>query len=56
MRKQDRIAAEQQSRASQPPDKKLQPQAKPQEQMTGRASSEQPGKPQRQPGKLPLPD
>jgi hypothetical protein len=56
MRKQDRIAAEQQSRASQHTDEQSQPQAKQREQMKGSDSSEQRAKPQRQPGKLPLPD
>ena len=56
MRKQDRLAAEQQSRASQHTDDHPQPQSKQREQMKASDSSEPRAKPQRQPGKLPLPD
>jgi hypothetical protein len=57
MRKQDRIAgSQQQSRPQQHPVKKEQPEPKEREQLKGGASPDQPAKPQRQPGKLPLPD
>ena len=57
MRKQDRIAAShQQSRPQQQSEKKEQPEPKEREQVKGSASLSQPAKPQRQPGKLPLPD
>jgi hypothetical protein len=52
MRKQDRIvASQQQSRPQQ-----QEPEKKPQEQVKGSASTDQPPRPQRQSGKLPLPD
>lgn len=53
MRKQDRIR-QQQDRSEQQPAPRPQPQARQQEKMKG--SAEQPAKPQRQAGKLPLPD
>jgi hypothetical protein len=57
MRKQDRIAAsQQQSRPQQQPEKKPQPEPREREQVKGSASTNQPPGPQRQPGKLPLPD
>ncbi len=54
MRKQDRIVREQ-NRSDQQP-RQSQPQQKSQEQMRGSASAEQANRPQRQPGKLPLPE
>jgi hypothetical protein len=58
MRKQDRIASQQQSRPQQshPPGKEPQPDKNPQEQIKGGASQDQPARPPRQGGKLPLPD
>jgi hypothetical protein len=58
MRKQDRIASQQQSRPqhSQAPGKDSQPEKKQQEQVKGGASQDQSARPPRQPGKLPLPD
>jgi len=56
MRKQDRIAKQQQSRAQQPPEKQSQPEPRGREQVKGSASENLPARPQRQPGKLPLPD
>lgn len=56
MRKQDRIAAEQQARASQHADDRSQPRPEQREQIKNRDESEQRGTPQRQPGRLPLPD
>jgi hypothetical protein len=53
MRKQDRIR-QQQDRPERQPEREAQPQQ--QEQMQGRASADQPQRPQREPGKLPLPD
>ena len=54
MRKQDRIANQQQSHPQQPPKKDTQQEPKQREQVKGSASETQ--RPPRQPGKLPLPD
>jgi hypothetical protein len=57
MRKQDRIAAEQQNRSPQHTDtKEHRDMMKEREQVKGSASQNQPTRPPRQPGKLPLPD
>lgn len=57
MRKQDRIANQQQSHQQpQQPETRAPQGSRPQEQMKGSAPREQSGKPERQPGKLPLPD
>jgi hypothetical protein len=57
MRKQDRIARNQeQNRSEHQPEPKLPSQPEEREQIKGSASSTQPPKPQRQPGRLPLPD
>jgi hypothetical protein len=56
MRKQDRIAREQQDRFEQKQERAVQPEPRQQEQMRGDDSANQAGKPPRQPGKLPLPD
>jgi len=53
MRKQDRIAREQQNQSNQQPDSKAP--ARESEKVKG-SSSDQPSKPPRQSGKLPLPD
>jgi hypothetical protein len=56
MRKQDRIARDQeQNRSDDHAKPSPQPRAEEREQLRGRATDEPPG-PQRQPGKLPLPD
>jgi hypothetical protein len=54
MRKQDRI--QQQNRSNEQPEPKPRPQPAEQEQMRGNATTNQPPRPQREPGKLPLPD
>jgi len=57
MRKQDRIARNQeQKRSEHQPEPKAQPQPEEPAQVKGSASSTQPPRPQRQPGRLPLPD
>lgn len=57
MRKQDRIArSREQNRSEHQPEPKTQPQPEEREQIKGGASSTQPPRPQRQPGRLPLPD
>ena len=56
MRKQDRIANQQQSRSQPPPEKQSQPEPREREQVKGNASQNQAERPQRQPGRLPLPD
>jgi hypothetical protein len=56
MRKQDRIAAQQQSREPQRPDRNLRPVPDQREQMKGSASPEPSKRPERPRGKLPLPD
>jgi hypothetical protein len=56
MRKQDRIANQQQNRPQQPPERQSKPEPTKREQVKGSASENQPARPQRQPGKLPLPD
>lgn len=56
MRKQDRIANQQQSRPQEPPSKAPQPAPREGEHVKGSASESQPMRPERQPGKLPLPD
>lgn len=55
MRKQDRVAAQQQG-SGEPSHQTQKPDRPQSEQMKGSASTNQPGKPQRQGGKLPLPD
>jgi hypothetical protein len=55
MRKQDRIAREQQNRSEPESPPKAQPPSREHEQAKGSASTNQPNKP-REPGKLPLPD
>jgi hypothetical protein len=54
MRKQDRIANQQKSHPQEAPKKDTQPEPKEREQVKSSASETQ--RPQRQPGKLPLPD
>jgi hypothetical protein len=56
MRKQDRIANQQQNRPQQPPEKQSTPDPTERERIQGSASENQPVLPKRQPGKLPLPD
>lgn len=58
MRKQDRIAGQQQGREQMQPDTTPRPEPRPGEQMKGSASTspEPSPRPQRQGGKLPLPD
>jgi hypothetical protein len=58
MRKQDRIESQQQSRPQQPQstEKQSPPETQRQEQVKGGAAHDQPTRPPRQPGKLPLPD
>jgi hypothetical protein len=56
MRKQDRMANQQQNPPQQPPDKQSKPELRERERVKGSASQNQPVRPQRQPGKLPLPD
>jgi hypothetical protein len=55
MRKQDRIANQEQNRPPRSPDEQSKPETT-REQVKGSASENQPARPQRQPGKLPLPD
>jgi|SwirhisoilCB1_FD_contig_41_3300924_length_285_multi_2_in_0_out_0_1 hypothetical protein len=54
MRKQDRIHQQQDPHASDQQHSETQP--RPSEQVKGSAAGDQPSKPPRQPGKLPLPD
>jgi hypothetical protein len=54
MRKQDRIANQQQSRPNDPAKKEMQPESRPQEQVKASASTAP--RPNRPGGKLPLPD
>jgi hypothetical protein len=56
MRKQDRIAREQQSGAPQPPEGQQQPEPRAGEEVKGGASTDRPTRPPRESGKLPLPD
>jgi hypothetical protein len=56
MRKQDRVAAGQQNRSPQQPLTKEQQDLKDREQIKGSAPQNEPTRPPRQPGKLPLPD
>jgi hypothetical protein len=56
MRKQDRIAREQQDRSKQNPERTVQPDSRERERMRGGDSANQADTPPRQPGKLPLPD
>jgi hypothetical protein len=56
MRKQDRIAAEQQNRSPQLTDTKEHRDMKEREQVKDSASQNQPTRPERPHGKLPLPD
>jgi hypothetical protein len=56
MRKQDRIANEQQDRPQRPSDQAPKPDQMQGEQMKGSASESELRRPPRQPGKLPLPD
>jgi len=55
MRKQDRVAAQQQG-SKEPSHQASKPERPKSEQIKGSASMDQPGKPQRQGGRLPLPD
>lgn len=54
MRKQDRLAREQQNRPHDESDQQQEPQER--EQMKGSASADRPARPPRESGKLPLPD
>jgi hypothetical protein len=56
MRKQDRVAQQQQSRPQEPDKQKQQPGPREQEQVKGGASQNQPRQVPRQGGRLPLPD
>jgi hypothetical protein len=57
MRKQDRIARDQeQNRSEREPERKPESPRKEREEMVGGGSREQPAHPERQSGKLPLPD
>ena len=56
MRKQDRIKNEQQSRPQDSAQNERQPERQDREQVRGKASEQLPSRPERQPGKLPLPD
>ena len=56
MRKEDRVAATRQQQGRQEGEKPPQPAPREPEKMRGATSSGQPQKPQRQGGKLPLPD
>lgn len=53
MRKQDRIRQQQNQN---PSEQQREPKPEPSEQVKGGVSGDQPSKPPRQPGKLPLPD
>jgi len=55
MRKEDRIRQEQ-NRGDKQPRPGSSPQPREQERIKGSTTADQPSKPQRQPGKLPLPD
>jgi|RhiMetdeSRZDD1v2_1073273.scaffolds.fasta_scaffold229487_2 hypothetical protein len=56
MRKQDRLAQQQQSRPQKGSDKQTQPGQRQQEQVKGSASQDQRPRPPRPGGRLPLPD
>lgn len=56
MRKQDRVAQQQQSRPQKASDKQTQPGQRQQEQVKGSGSQDQTRRPPRQGGRLPLPD
>jgi hypothetical protein len=56
MRKQDRIANQQQSREEETSKRESRPEPTKREQLKGSGSQDQPPRLQRQPGKLPLPD
>jgi hypothetical protein len=56
MRKQDRVAQQQQSRPQKESDKQTQPGQRQQEQVKGSGSKDRPQRPPRQGGRLPLPD
>jgi len=56
MRKEDRVAAARQQQGRQEDEKRPKPEPREQEKMRGATSPGQPQKPQRQGGKLPLPD
>ena len=56
MRKQDRVAQQQQSRPDKEHDKQTQPGQRQQEHVKGSASKDQPPRAPRQGGRLPLPD
>lgn len=57
MRKQDRVAAEkQQNRTGEQPDNNARPEPREREPVQGSASPDEPARPPRERGKLPIPD
>jgi len=56
MRKQDRVAAAKQEQGRQEGESQARPEPRDREQLRGAKSTDQPTRPQRQGGKLPLPD